>query len=528
MPEDKDASRRTILAASAAAGGLLFAGQASRVLAEPGDAAIIRLKPESRERALPARFWGYNSPAPYVPYEMPAFTPAVKSLGPHFLRFPGGTVGNYYNWHDGFMEVPDAGKAGSINRERLVHRAMPAEHRDHPNGMWVEQWDEIAKAVGADLIIMANLETSTPDDQAAWFADMRKKGVAAHYVEMGTEFYFAMRDDMGRKRFPDPQTTDKIVKSFYDSIKPHLPPDAKVAVQSSSAAFDLIRKPRPGDDLPPNDYGTLERIWAWDEALKPEPWFDAVTAHLYPKMYAAAGADLVKRLPASTNEVFDAMLARADSGFDRALNDLAARVPGKEIWLTEYGAFEPMQTFFDATGVHFNGLWFHQVIRELLVIMRHPQVTVACYHALKCDGTLMATFRTEGQALKPVNAAEAQRWFFEASRGPDCTWQRMKIDGARQVVAHGVWPGQSYWDVDAGLFRKDREFVLFVHNTSPAAKLVDLTSVVAPSTPLKAETVATPNLLVSLEMGAPAPRLLATTPALEVPPYSISKIAWSG
>jgi len=520
------ASRRAVIAAGVAGGGLLFAGQAGRVLAEAGSAPTIRLNPDSAERALPALFWGYNSPAPYIPYEMPAFTPAVKALGPHFLRFPGGTVGNYYNWRSGYMEVPDAGKAGSIYREQLVHRAVPAEKRDHPKGMWVEDWNRIARDVGANLVIEANIETSTPEDQAAWFADMKKKGVRSDYVEMGTEFFSAMRDDMGRKRFPDPKTAHDITKKVYDAIKPQLPSSAKVAVQSSSALFELSRKPWPGESLPPNDYTTLQREWDWDQALKPEPWFDAVTMHLYPKEYASAGENLVNRLPASAQEVFDAMLARADGGYDTAISDVVGRVPGKEIWLTEYGAFEPMQTF-NGVEVHFNGLWLHQVTRELLAMMRHPQVTVSCYHALKADGTLMATFRTEGSSLKPINASAVQSWFFHASRGPGCTWQRMKIEGATQIAANGVRPGQKYWDVEAGIFRKGADRVLFVHNTSKTARRIDLSQIVPSQASVSAQTIATPDLLASLEMATPVPQPLATKPALDVPGYSITRVTWS-
>jgi hypothetical protein len=520
-------SRRAVIAAGAAAGGVLLAGMAGRVLAEPGPSQSIRLKPQSAERPLPTRFWGYNSPAPYITYEMPAFVPAVKALGPHFLRFPGGTVGNYYNWHSGYMEVPDAGAAGSVYREWLVHQKVPQEKKAHPEGMWVEDWSKIAEAVDANLVIEANLETSTPEDQAAWFADMKAKGVAAGYVEMGTEFFLAMDDDMGRKRFPDPETTTKLTKEFCAAIRPHLPADAKVAVQSSSSMFELRKRAGSGTDTPLNDNITLRRIREWDAALKPEAWFDAVTIHFYPKEIDAAGMDLVKKLPASAEDVFAAMIARADSGFDEGISDVVRRVPGKEIWMSEYGAFDPQQTFY-GMPIHFTGLWLHQVTREMLTMMRHPQLTVSCFHALKCDGSLTATFATEGDRLRPINAAAVQSWFFHASRGPGCTWQGMTIDGAAQIAAKsGARPGETYWDVDAGLFRKGAEHTLFIHNASKTPRRIDVSGIVSPLTLLSAETIATPDLLTNFELGTPVPQQIATKPALEVPAYSITRVTWS-
>lgn len=520
------ASRRAILTAGAAIGGFLFAGSACRVLAEEGDANTIRLSVQGSERALPARFLGYNSPGPYIPYERPDFIPAVKALGPHVLRFPGGTVGNYYNWHLGHMVVPDAGAAGSVYREQLVQKTVPLSIKNHPNGVWVEDWWKIAQAVDANLVIMANLETSTPEDQAAWFADMAKKGVKADYVEMGTEFYLAMGDDMGRKVFPDPATANAITKRFLAAMRPHLPKDTKVAVQSSASAFELRKRVGKNEALFRGDNITDKRILEWDDALKPESWFDAVTMHLYPKEVAAAGMAMVKKLPASAPDVFAAMMARADSGFDRGIADVVARVPGKEIWLSEYGAFEPAQTFY-GLDTHFNGLWLHQVTRELLVMARHPQVTVACYHALKCAGDLMSTFAVVDGHLKPINASSVQEWFFNASRGPGCSWQRVNVEGAREIAANGTLPGETYWDLEAGIFRNGSQRVLLVHNASAKPRRADLSRLISPQALVAVQTIATPDLLASLESGTPSPQTLAGGRTLDLPAYSITKIVWS-
>jgi hypothetical protein len=516
-----DASRRTVLAAGAAAGTLLLAGRATRVLAEPGPVQTIRLKPGMAERQLPARLMGYNTPGTYIPYDMPDYVPALKALGPQWVRFPGGTVGNYYDWHTGFMEVPDAGAGAGVYRKHLVAQAVPLSKRLHPKGIWVEEWQRIADAIDANLIIEANLETSTPEDQKAWFVDMQKKGVSPKFVEMGTEFFLAMRDDMGRARFPDPGTTTALTKSFVDAIRPTLPADAKIAVQASSAAFELSGPPKPNADI------TMQRIWAWDQALKSLPWFDAVTMHLYPGESRSAGLDLMKQLPGNAEAIFDSMVARADGGFDRAIDDVAQRVPDKEIWISEYGGFDPAQTFSGMT-MQFNGLWFHQITRELFSLMRHPQVRLSCYHAANTNWSLMGTFETVGDTLKPVNAAGVQSWFFHASRGPGCTWQRMAIDGATKVsAASGLRPGEIYWDVDAGIFRNGAEHTLFIHNASKTARAVDLGDIVAPQVPLTAETMATPDLMASFEDGTPVPQPLAAKPALVVPAYSITKVTWS-
>jgi len=520
------ASRRSVLATGMAAGGMLLTNTPTRVFAQGGPAPAVRLVSQETERTLPARFWGYNCPVPFVPFEDPAFVPALKALGPQFLRFPGGTIGNYYNWHTGYMEVPDAGAAGSPFRELFAHKMSTWMKKLHPKGFWIEQWDKIARDVSADLVINANLETSTPDDQAARFADMKKKGIKATHLELGNEFFIAMFDDMGRKRFPDPQTTNKIVKEFYDAIRPQLPAGAKVAVQSSGSAFEKAEPSMKGG-RPAWDNITQQRIWEWDQALKPEPWFDAVTVHLYPTETRSAGADLVKALPGSVEAVFDAMVARADGGYDRVLNDLAGRVPGKEIWVTEYGAFDPQQMFY-GSPLHFTGLWLHQVTREMLTMMRHPQVTVSCYHAIYfAENALMSSIALKDGGSSPTNASLVQSWLFHASRGPGCTWQRLRVDGANRVSANGTIPGESFLDVEAGLFRKGTQHTLFVHNASRTARRIDLSQIAPPQAVVKAETIVTPDLLASLETAAAAPQPLTVVPSLEAPAYSLTKVTWS-
>jgi hypothetical protein len=104
----------------------------------------------------------------------------------------------------------------------------------------------------------------------------------------------------------------------------------------------------------------------------------------------------------------------------------------------------------------------------------------------------------------------------------------MAIDGATKVsAASGLRPGETYWDVDAGIFRNGSEHTLFIHNASKTARTVDLGDVVASESPLTAETIATPDLMASLENGTPVPQPLAVRSALVVPAYSITRVVWS-
>jgi hypothetical protein len=343
-------------------------------------------------------------------------------MAPNVMRFPGGTVGNYYNWRKGFMEVADE-PGGSVYRKVLIEQSVPRSHKIHPQGVFIDDWVKVVDEVGADLVFNPNLETSSLEEQGAWFKHMQGKGIVPRNIEMGTEFFLAMfMEPMTLAKFPDYATTIRRTKEYYDVFRPYLPKGAKVAVQSASSRFK---------DADPMKGDALARHGAeWDRDMKPEPWFDAVTTHLYPGLEGSAGKGALKRLPGDAKPILGAMLARADDGYDRTLTDTIAKMPGKEVWMTEWGPFESAQTLGGAPAF-FSGMWLHMITRCQMAMLRHPQVTMANCHAGFFQGNMMSGWVRDGAGgYDQINASSVLHWFFTASRGPDAHYQRLAIEGA--------------------------------------------------------------------------------------------------
>ncbi len=512
MGADLIPSRRMVLAAGAAA------------VAAPAFAqgAALRIRPEGAERQLPSRMHGFNSPANYaIPVEDPDLIPAVRDIAPHYLRFPGGTVANYYNWRTGQLDVADTPNP-SIYRAYLVKTAVPNSRRLHPNGVMYGDFHTMASLMGADIIFLPNIETSSVENETARLADMHAKGLVPQHIELGNEFHHRLLYDEETTRiFPDYGATLARQKQYLDAIRPYLQPDAKIAVQSANSRLHHPEWREPDDQR-----AVSER--EWDSHLRPEPWFDAVTTHLYPGLSRSAGMEALKDIPGHAEQIFPAMVARADEGFDRSIAFTASKMPGKEIWVSEWGGFEIENTFAGA-GVEFSGLWLHQVTRGLMAMMRRPEVTVSNYHALFVRGDLSSVLReTDGpEKYRPVNCAGVLHWFFEATRGPDSHYQRVLVDGSARIPAHGTVEREGFRDVEAALMRQNRKRTLFVHNAWKTPRTVDLSALVGPDVPLRAEAVETPDLLKSLHHGAPEPREIAARPALVAPPYSLTRVTWS-
>jgi hypothetical protein len=217
-------------------------------------------------------------------------------------------------------------------------------------------------------------------------------------------------------------------------------------------------------------------------------------------------------------------------------------MPGKEVWITEWGAFEPASTLGDQPAT-FDGMWLHMIARGMLAQLRHKEVTVSTPHALFAQGNLMSAFRRAsapdqsgklndlgssggpGGGYVPINFAGVVAWFCEASRGPDAHYQRITVQGAQRIRANGTIPGEGFNDVDACLIRKGPERTLFIHNAWKTPARVDLSGLGVPAQ-ARAEAVETPNVLASLQAALPAARPLAVGAGVTAPAHSLARIRW--
>jgi hypothetical protein len=123
---------------------------------------------------------------------------------------------------------------------------------------------------------------------APWFVERgwtvvvlsRRESVPGH-VELGNEFWVAMgRDPDVLRHWPDEPTSMRVMQRYLTAFRAYLPKGAKVAVQATVPLFY-------GES---SSHGPMiERLRRWNDNLQAEPWFDAVTIHLYPRLNEVVG-----------------------------------------------------------------------------------------------------------------------------------------------------------------------------------------------------------------------------------------------
>jgi hypothetical protein len=433
-----------------------------------------------------------------------------------FVRFPGGSQSNYYDWRSGLPNVTIRPEGSSYMHfwEKLAGQIQA----EFPQGIKMEAYAPFARSIGAETVLVPNLETSSIPEQTAWFRTMSAEGIAPGHIELGNEFWIAVAGDPDvMRKWPDEPTSLAISKQYLDTLRPYLPPAAKVAVQSAGSAFTYeLNSPQP----------FVRRLLNWDAALQPEPWFDAVTVHLYPDPRQVLGLDPTAPIPsdpASNARLFTAMMARADEGVDRMLSDIETRLPGKEIWITEWN---PRGASTDYSNEPVNPSMLAQLAaRMTFAYLRHPAMKAALSFMLNFSGNnSYSLFYPDGQGgFAPYPAAVVLQWFNEAANGGP-TYQEWVEEEGQRVAGGGSRP-ESFLEIEAATFRSSQGTVLILQNASAESRSLDPATVVAGRTPTRVQSINLPDLSSPSRTAVVANRANPTGSIL-IPPYSVVKVDW--
>jgi hypothetical protein len=491
----------------------LLATSAAQLAAQSGPRLI--LVPSGGSRTLPAQLLG-ASVEPWFEQliDDPTKVDIARQMGLAYVRFPGGTESNYYNWRTGLPAIEVFPNSSLYTR--YWGQLIPLIERTFPNGFSMADYRPFADAIGAETLLVPNLETSSQSEQAAWFEEMRNAGQLTHHLEMGNEFYIAMADDPNvLAKWPDEPTAIAVTRQYLRALRPFLLAGTKVAVQSAGSAFYVAAN--TSDPF-------LQHQLAWDQALVGAPWFQAVTVHLYPDPSSVVGVHLSGPPTDATSAaaIFAAMMARADQGVDRVLTDIERRAPGKEIWVSEWNPRGP-----NPDGRHdaiTPPMATQLVTRMTLAYLRHPSVTASLYFMLSFDPSIpFALYLPDGAGgYLPTPMAVVLRWLNEAANG-GASYQAYEERKAPLLPGGGSWV-ESYQAVAGALFQKPGGSTLLLQNASAQARQWR-PGAVGLGSPRSIETLSLPDLTDTTRV-APPVQSVTVARFIELPPYSVTRVSW--
>jgi hypothetical protein len=180
----------------------------------------IELQPLAAARPLPDRILGANVNLFYEKMaEDPAKVAILKTMDIGTVRFPGGTDGQFWQPQTGTFEVPLDSNASFYRK--FWAAIAPRLNALHPNGIQVDEAKRFLDQIGAAMVLVPNLDTSTLQVQTSWYQKLAAQHLIPSRIEMGNEAYLAMiGDPASLKRFPDEAHYLAIAKQNLDALQP--------------------------------------------------------------------------------------------------------------------------------------------------------------------------------------------------------------------------------------------------------------------------------------------------------------------
>jgi hypothetical protein len=308
-------------------------------------------------RQIAPYFLGYNNVPIHSPsWNDPNAVKAAVQLKPGTLRYPGGTVANYWDWRSGWF-VPDA-PAGFLNSLRTMYR--------------LEELQIAVKATGAKPIYVLNMLTSDLNSQLEMLRTAKGMGLPVELVELGNEFYLSQPDDVVTK-FPTGRDYGIMATSWINAIRAVFP-EVKIAAVGGA---------------PVSNSASNSRKASWNQGLLQSlHGADALTLHPYVPIQA--GADTV-----DVTSLEDTISRR----WQQFENEIQSLPPNMKVWFTEYNFVDPAKKVFRT--------WIDGVLaaKMSLILLEEDRSELACFYdmiGMSGNEVLFYSRQTQGTTDAPL------------------------------------------------------------------------------------------------------------------------------
>ena len=283
------------------------------------------------------------------------FVELTKALAPKTLRFPGGTVGNFYHWEPGgFFESEMASTLNTrLNSRNKRNYARLQKLRK--GEILFDDFMQLCNTLNITPVVVVNLWTGSPEESAAWVRYAKDKGYQVTHWELGNEYYLPHY----LNKYPTVEAYIADAKKHAAAMKA-VNPDIKVSVCATPIAFHkegwLVK--------------TQQR--KWDEGLAADnSFYDAYTVHVY--AYKAVRKKDIE-------EMRGYLMGWIHFAVTDAFDYYEKLFPDKEMWITEWNIANPANR---VANTQLHAMYVGDFFLKMLAI---PNVTQANFHVIAGPG----------------------------------------------------------------------------------------------------------------------------------------------
>ncbi len=319
-----------------------------------------------------------------------------NQTGMKFNRFPGGTIGNFYNWKSGnfscYQEPDKKHKKRISNMNKRLIKSKTTYN--------VDSFFKFVTKTDGDFAYVLNTICGSPKNNFDLIKHMKEKNVDLNYVEMGNETYSRNY----KWAYENAQSYLTSAQNNYSAIK-HFYPDAKVGMVVSPMSF-VSRHP-------PSENGIPNKRWPknyrrYDEVAANSTMADALIMHIYGHAYKHKSKSFEVH---TYKEHYLEFINEFNDRFHLSLRYLSALGKGKPIWLTEWGVTDPSQRSFRSYSKSpYQALY---LASALSTITLEKNIEIANYHIISS----LWNKSDHGFEITPIG--EVFKLFIDAAKNTD-------------------------------------------------------------------------------------------------------------
>ena len=379
---------------------------------------MLRLEIDTRN-AQPLRqaLYGFNTNMISGDYGYldPDFVELTKALAPKTLRFPGGTVGNFYHWEPGgFFENEMASTLTPRLNQRNKGNYVKLQRRRNGKILF-DDFMQLCNALNITPVVVVNLWTGSPEESAAWVSYAKDNGYEIKHWELGNEYYLPHY----LNKYPTVESYIAAAKAHAAAMKA-VNPDIKVSVCATPIAFHkegwLIKKQQRD----------------WDKGLAVDTsFYDAYTVHVY--AYKAIRKKEIE-------EMRGYLMGWIHFAVPEALAYYEKLLPDKEMWITEWNIANPANR---VANTQLHAMYVGDFFLKMLTM---PNVTQANFHVIAGPGKGFPVF-------SPITPAKSGT-FWKYGGEPDSDFGN--------TIRRAVYP--TFQLIGEALAQADTQFTLSIQN----------------------------------------------------------------
>lgn len=327
------------------------------------NAQISTSIPTTPSRANIEDFYGLNGQntlSPTSMYFAPGVKAGLKDSKASYLRYPGGTAANYWDWQEGwfFRNLEDNGALSLDVDYQNTNRLTPVFSSgvlNESGSNYIQDFVKTLANTGTKPLFVVNPLTSDLNYQIAMLLEAKLQNLEVKRIEIGNEFYLSNRGY--QEKFPTAQEYANLTSSWATSFKNYLGTDLMISAVGSN-----------------NDYtgSSNNRRDTWNSNL-----YNSMSGNL-PEAFSIH--HYRDALPPSTSQIsyqtFFQKVIDDMSELNSYINQFGGTTSNTTpIWLTEYNLFD--------RNIPIHGTWYHGLYTAFstLKLLENNRITACNLHA---------------------------------------------------------------------------------------------------------------------------------------------------